>query len=225
MPDIAELKKALLAMLGDGEVRSMLRDLLGVEEREKEVAELKEQVAAQKTVIEEQDQRLAELEQYSRRNCLNFTGIPETKDENAVQLAIELAKMTNVKLEKGDIDRAHRVGKPRATPPGQAAAPPRPLVVKYVSYLKREAVWFGRKDLKQARPPRTSNLTEESLKNAYVQENLTKRNQEIMFLARKLKRAGKLWAAWSDGCVLKVKKTQQAPTVRLNSAADLRQFE
>ena len=225
MPELAEMKTALLAMLSDGDIRSMLRDVLGVEEREREIAELKEQVVAQKTVIEEQDQRLAELEQYSRRNCLNFTGIPETKDENTVQLAIDLAKMANVKLEKGDLDRAHRIGRPKVTTAGQSPATPRPLVVKYVSYLKREAVWFGRKDLKQAKPPRGSTLTEGSTKNAYIQENLTRRNQEIMFLARQLKRAGKLWAVWSDGCVLKVKKSQQATTVRLNSKSDLRQFE
>ena len=225
MPDIAEMKTALLAMLSDGEIRSTLRELLGVEEREKEIAALREEVASQREIINEQEQRLSELEQYSRRNCLNFTGVPENKDENTVQLAIDLAKMTNVKLERSDIDRVHRVGKPRTAAPGQSPAAPRPLVVKYVSYLKREAVWFGRKELRQAKPPRGSAITEGSLRNAFVQENLTRKNQEIMFEARQLKRAGKLWAVWSDGCILKVKKTQQAPTVRLNSKSDLGQFE
>ena len=63
------------------------------------------------------------------------------------------------------------------------------------------------------------------MKDIFVQENLTKRNQEIMYLARQMKRSGKLWAAWSDGCVLKVKRTQQSATVRLNSKSDLDQFQ
>ena len=46
-----------------------------------------------------------------------------------------------------------------------------------------------------------------------------------MYLTQQLKRAGKLWAFWSDGYILKVKRTQQAPTVRLNSKTDLSQFE
>lgn len=227
MPDIADMKAALLAMLSDGDVRATLRELLGVEEKEREIAELKEQVSAQRVMISEQEQRLADLEQYSRRNCLNFTGVPENKDENVVQLAIDLAKMANVKLDRIDIDRVHRVGKPRAAPnaPGHNGASPRPLVVKFVSYLKREAVWFGRKEMRQAKPPRGSTIAEGSLKNAYIQENLTRKNQEVMYLARQLKRAGKLWAVWSDGCILKVKKTQQTPTIRLNSKDDLRQFE
>lgn len=151
--------------------------------------------------------------------------MPEEKDENAVQLALDLAKMANVKLDRTDIDRAHRIGTPKAAAPGQPRPPPRPLVVRYVSYLKREAVWFGRREIKKAKPPRGSSLPEASTKDVYVQENLTRANQEIMYHARQLRRAGKLWATWSDGCILKVKRTQQAPTVRLRSMADLRQFE
>ena len=225
MAELSDMKTALLAMLSDQDIRSTLRELLGVEEKEKQIKELKEEVEAQKAVIMDQEERLADLEQYSRRNCLNFTGIPETKDENTVQLAIDLGKMVNVKLDRADLDRAHRIGRPNAAAPGQPDPPPRPLVVKYVSYLKREAVWFARKDLKQAKPPRGSPLVEGSTKSAFIQENLTRKNQEIMYHARQLKRAGKLWAVWSDGCVLKVKKTQQSPTVRLKCKSDLQRFE
>lgn len=225
MPDFTDIKAALLAMLGDAEVRSTLRAVFGVEEKEREIRELKLEVATQKAQLEEQGNKIAELEQYSRRNCLNYTGVPENKDENTVQLAIDLAKMANVKIDKADIDRAHRIGKPRTPAPGQSAAPPRILVVKYVSYLKREAIWFGRKELRTAKPPRGSSLTEADMKAVFVQENLTKANQEIMYLARQLKKAGKIWAAWTDGCVLKVKKSQQSATVRLSSKADLAQFE
>lgn len=235
----AEIKSSLLAMLGDDDVRSMLRGIFGVEEREREVRELreevaahqvasrelKEEIAAQKTVIRQQEERLSDLEQYSRRNCLNFVGVPEAKEENAVQLALDLAKMANVKLDRADIDRAHRIGAPKPATSDQPQPPPRPLVVKYVSYLKREAVWFGRREVRKAKPPRTSSLTEDMTKDIFIQENLTRRNQEIMFHARQLRRAGKLWATWSDGCILKAKRTQQAPTTRLRSMADLAQFE
>ena len=193
------MKSMLLAMLGDQEVRSTLRALFGVDEKEKELQELKEEVAAQKVIISQQEERLADLEQYSRRNCLNFTGIPENGEENTVQLALDLGKMANVKLDRSDIDRAHRIGAPRRATQDQPRPPPRPLVVKFVSYQKREAVWFGRKDLRKAKPPRGSSLGEASAKDVYVQENLTRRNQDIMYEARQLRRAGKLWAAWSDG--------------------------
>ena len=57
MLDIVDMKTALLAMFSDGEMRAILRELLGVEERENEMAELEEKVAAQRATTE-QDQRL-----------------------------------------------------------------------------------------------------------------------------------------------------------------------
>ncbi|KAF0303217.1 hypothetical protein FJT64_024794 [Amphibalanus amphitrite] len=224
-PDLTGMKTALLALLGDQEIVKTLREVFGVDQKEKELQTLKEEVAAQKLIIEQQEERLHDLEQYSKRNCLNFTGVPENPDENTLQLAVDLAKMANVSLHRTDLDRAHRIGAPKPAAPGQPRPPPRPLVVKFISYQKREAVWFGRRDLRKAIPPRGSSLPEGSGGKVFVQENLTRRNQELMFEARQLKRAGKLWAVWSDGCVPKAKKTQQAPTVRLRSKADLRQFE
>ena len=44
-------KCLLLAMLGDEDIRYTLRSLLGVEEREKDIRELKKKVEAQKVVI------------------------------------------------------------------------------------------------------------------------------------------------------------------------------
>ena len=58
MPDIADMKTALLAMLSDGEIRAILLELLGVEEKEKEMAELTGKVAAQRTTTSDQEQRL-----------------------------------------------------------------------------------------------------------------------------------------------------------------------
>ncbi|KAF0305627.1 hypothetical protein FJT64_002527 [Amphibalanus amphitrite] len=111
IPD--DMKEKLVAMLADEDIRAMLRGIFGVEEREREVrelkeevavqkavcAELKEEMAAQRAVIQQQEVRLADLEQYSRRNCLNFTGVPEEKEENAVQLALDLAKMANMAVD------------------------------------------------------------------------------------------------------------------------------
>ena len=115
----------LLAMLGDQELRSALRALFGVDEKgkelqkvkekelqelkEKELQELKERVAAQEVLIS-QNERLVDLEQYSRRNCLNFTRIPENADESTTHLALDLREDGRAKLERTEHrqDSSHR---------------------------------------------------------------------------------------------------------------------
>ena len=230
------MKAALLAVLEDSDLRTQVRALLGVEERDREIAVLKDTNKAQQRLIEEQEERLSELEQYSRKNCLNFTGLPETEGENPMQLVADIAKTIGVKLEKWDIDNAHRIGRPRdnsaaaasATGPGSRAAAqppaPRPLIVKFTTFAKRDMVWWKRKDLRTSKPPRGCSLPEDSLKNVFIQENLTARNRSILFEARKLKREGKLHSAWSDSCVLKVRKVGDGPTVRIKKMEDLERF-
>lgn len=57
------------------------------------------------------EDRIDDLEQYSRRNCLKFRGIPESKDEDTDQLIIKSCNETlGVMVESTDISRSHRVG-------------------------------------------------------------------------------------------------------------------
>ena len=65
----AEMKAALLAVLEDSDLRTQVRALLGVEERDREIAVLKDTNKAQQRLIEEQEERLSELEQYSRKTA------------------------------------------------------------------------------------------------------------------------------------------------------------
>ena len=51
------------------------------------------------------------LEQYSRRNSLRISGIPEEPGENTDQRVIQLAGGLGVDINPEDIDRSHRIGK------------------------------------------------------------------------------------------------------------------
>ena len=53
-----------------------------------------------------------ELEQYSRRPCLEFQGIPYTKDGSTDELIIELAQKIGVNICNSDINISHRLAQP-----------------------------------------------------------------------------------------------------------------
>ncbi|KAF0314280.1 hypothetical protein FJT64_015257 [Amphibalanus amphitrite] len=154
------------------------------------------------------------MEQYSRRNILNFNGLSESEEEDSVQLGIDLAKAVGVTVQKSEIDRAHRIGpKGKKTATGEPIH--RPLIVKFTNYTKREEVYDARWKLKDVRPARTTSLAGKELKKVFVTDNLTRKNQKVMFRARELRRSGVLWAAWSDGCQMKVKIKQGGPTHKI----------
>ena len=215
------LKRALVACFSDSDVRKSLRDIFKeeLESRDKEIKQLKLQVSEQKKIIEAQAEAMDDLEQYSRRNCLNFNGVSETVSEKPMRLAIDLGRMLGVQLQPSDIDRAHRVGKPQQVQDGNSRD--RPFIVKFVSHTKRDEVWRARKQLKTALPPRQSCLTPDSTRRAYVTENLTRRNQKVMYAARQFRREGKIWAAWSDDCIMKIKVVEGGATRKIKTEDDL----
>ena len=78
-----------------------------------------------------------EIEQYSRRNCLKFCGIPESNDEDCDQIILNVVNKLMLtdgtrKLTPEDIDRTHRVGRPKRG--AITTKGPRDIIVKFVSY-------------------------------------------------------------------------------------------
>ena len=218
----ATLEAALIACFSSAEVKLSLFSLFQSEfdKRDAEIAALKEEVGSLKKLVARQADAVDEMEQYSRRNILNFNGLSESEDEDSVQLGIDLAKAVGVTVQKSEIDRAHRIGpKGKKTATGEPIH--RPLIVKFTNYTKREEVYDARRKLKDARPARTTSLAGKELKKVFVTDNLTRKNQKVMFRARELRRSGVLWAAWSDGCQMKVKVKQGGPTHKIKSEEDL----
>ena len=70
-----------------------------------------------KSELDRKDDQITKLqndvhkqEQYSRRNCLRFFGIKETKDEDTDVKVLQLANETlGVKLTNDDLERSHRI--------------------------------------------------------------------------------------------------------------------
>ena len=95
------------------------------------------------TEIEELKLVADEAEQYSRRNCLILTGVPEVQEEDTDDMVRDVAqKWLNVQLDIRSIDRSHRLRK--KTLHGK----PRPIIVKLSNYHDNEKMYQARKNLK-----------------------------------------------------------------------------
>ena len=133
--------------------------------------------------LESRSDVLEDLQQYSRRNCLIVSGVPERgRHEKTDDLIKSVAAKAGVQVQDQDIDRSHRLGAPK---PGR----PRPIVVKFTRYNKRSELIKSRRKLKGT--------------NIGVQEQLTPFNQWLLGKAQELvKRCDIATAAWSwDGVI------------------------
>ena len=119
-----------------------------------------------------------DLEQYSRRNCLLIHGIPESQKEDTTAACIEnINKKLKVNLNRDHLDRTHRVGKRK--PSGEK---PRPIIMKFISYTKRQAVFTTKKNLKGS--------------NLLITESLTTKRMAVLRAAQKKVRDEGIQQAW-----------------------------
>ena len=214
--DETAIKEAVSRILKDDAFLSIIREQVraavdsAVAERDAEIASLREELSETRA-------QLNSLEQYSRRLCLDISGIPESANEDTDRLVMDTAKLAGVDITRDEIDRSHRVG---AVKPGK----PRTLLVRFVSYAKREAFYNARRQLRQPRMFEGSTVTAAVASKTFVADNLTRENQHILYRARQLRKEGKLSAAWSDVGKLKARLKQTSPTTVIRTMEDLQRL-
>ena len=133
---------------------------LDLETTNKRASQIARQVDTLKINETALTQKLDELEQYSRRNCLLIHGIKETSDEKTDILSLNIMNQKlklNNPIQPSDLDRTHRLGKPKQT--GSDTTRPRPIIVKFISYAKRSDVFRNKRFLKATGTTISENLT------------------------------------------------------------------
>ena len=85
------------------------------------------------------DGAIDEVQQYSRRDCLEITGIPILPEENPKQLIKEIGTLIDVNVEDANLAAAHRL-------PDTKNVKHR-LIVKFVHRDKREEMYKKRRNL------------------------------------------------------------------------------
>ena len=168
------------------------------EKQASSIVQLRATVDIQCDTIHNLQNSVADLEQYSRRNCLQIFGVPENGGECTDDIVCDISnKRLGVTLSKADIDRSHRTGNPlnesahqvsdsSASKQQFAKKRPRAITVKFVSYRLRQSVISQRRKLKGS--------------GIVIQEQLTKSNQKLLKETQKSKKVATAWS--SDGRII-----------------------
>ena len=153
MAEINDLKKTLDEIKSENTATNKKIDELikKLTDKEKKIVDLEARVEAlegeiklQKTVNLRLEQLIDDHEQYGRRTSLRITGIPKDQNETALDcvnaVKSEIVKL-GIEVPENCIDRAHRVGRPKANEDGSDA---RAIIVKFKSFSSRTMVYKKR---------------------------------------------------------------------------------
>ena len=141
---------------------------------------MRSDVSSLRLEVERLKARDDEQEQYSRRNSIRIAGVKEDDKRPTSDIVLAIAEANDINITASDIDRSHRVGE-------QKDGAHRSLLVKFTSYRVKKAFMKKKKELSD---------------NLFFNEGLTKKRGELLYQARRRRKADKLKGAWSyDGRV------------------------
>lgn len=114
------------------------------------------------------ENKVDDLEQYGRRNCLLLHGIPErVAKDNPEDIVIKTIKeKLKIDIDKREIDRVHRIGqiKPVRTVAEAVREGTRPIIIKFTNYRSRQIVFSNKRLLKGSGISITESLTKNRMK-------------------------------------------------------------
>lgn len=153
------------------------------------------------------------LEQYSRLNCIEIQGIPESKNEDVLTVVARLHRALDVDFQKNSIDACHRL---RAKP---GAGQHKAIIVKYVSRLLKEEV------IKARKVRRTLCLRDLELDGQigdmetpiYINESLTGKNKLLLFKCREQAKKEKIKFVWVKNGKIYMRKSGNSNIVFISS--------
>ncbi|ELU09321.1 hypothetical protein CAPTEDRAFT_198924 [Capitella teleta] len=179
------------AFLTDPDGATLLRDTICghlcsmIESLKTDLKRRDDRIDHLETRLEELEERNDTLEQYTRRNSVRINGISESAAEdceNKVLSTINEKMSLSPPMTMDSIDRMHRIGKPV---PGKH----RSIIGKFATYHQRKRVMSKRSSLRGS--------------DIFINEDLTKHRNNLLYIARQIKKKGGITDWWSyDGRIL-----------------------
>lgn len=180
-----------------------------------ENASLKGQVGNLQKSVSDQQKWLNDLEQYGRRECLEFRGIPHTSTEDTCDLVVNVASLIGVDITRSDISTSHRIGSKTNT----SKFPPS-IIAKFVCRDVRDEIYHARGRLRNF-TTKDLNLGRHAESNIYISESLTERNKALFKSSLKLRKELNYRFIWTKYGKIFLRKDEHSAPVAISSEIDL----
>ena len=145
------------------------------DEQNKELKSANLKLTEMKRNVETDNANLEELNQYVRRENLEFHGGPVTANEAITKLVVEISELLDVDLNQSDVSIAHRlppknVSSRNSTKEGKPESVPPPTIGRFVNCTVRNEIY---KNCKQAKTIDIAKFPVKGMTNLHVNKNLT----------------------------------------------------
>ena len=229
--EIATLKAEISQLSNSQEFICVQSDILEVKNdklKKENATQSKElrTLSANSTKIEKkaetEDIKLDSIDQYSRRQNLEFHGVPQTSDENVVDIVVKIVKVLGVDINQNDISTAHRLPqKPNLNPRGKSEELPPPLGI-IACFINRDLRNFIYHKHAAAKDIANKDFPAAGMQRLYINKNLTQSCKHLLWQMKQAARTRDYSYIWTRNGKIFVRKDENSDSVLITSESDLR---
>lgn len=176
----------------------------------KDLRQFKEKHSNIGVEIKTLENRINDMEQYSRIKNVEIKGVEEIRNENLKEIIVEISDKIGVKLENKDIDAIHRVN-------NKKDREPRDIIVQFKDRESKEKILANRRV--KVKSKEVTNGTSDNM--IYINEHLTQQNKLIFWEARQKCREYNYRYVWTKNGKIFVRKNESERALRINSIDDM----
>lgn len=160
-----------------------------------------------------------ELQQYSRRDCIEINGIPKLEGENANQIVIEISSLIGVQLSQEDISIAHRLPDTRKVKDR--------IIAKLVRRDKKDEIYKNRRKL-QKKTNKDIPSVASSLKGKpgriHINESLTSYRRRLLGKINSFKKENHYKFLWTQNGKILLKQSETSSTYAFTTDGEFEEF-
>ena len=156
-------------------------------------------------VAESDTSKIDVIEQYERRQHLEFKGLPVTENENVTNTVIEISKLLGVEITKSDISTAHHLASKHPKKGATNFVPPA-IIARFVRRDIRNEIYNRRQSAKTIQPHQ---YPVPGMTKLYVNENLTQYRKKLLWKTKELTKKYHYAYLWTTNGKIFAKKNEK----------------
>ncbi|XP_054259446.1 uncharacterized protein LOC128984177 [Macrosteles quadrilineatus] len=163
------------------------------------------------------EQRLEDMEQYSRLNCVEINNIPETKDEDVLEIVKKVGSSLDFMITDEMVDACHRVGQ-------KSNKRTRGIIVKFTRRMTKDEI-LKRRRKKQDLSTRDVGYNDTPKETVYLNENLTSYRRKVLNAAKDLKKEMGFKYLWVRNGKILLRKKDNENVIVLTTLVQVTELE
>lgn len=171
---------------------------------------LKETVHKFQKQLEDSVDEIDKLNAYSRRDCLEISGIPVIQNEKTDEIVFSVARKMGITLDKNDISVSHRMHMPSKGHPR--------IIAKFVHRRKRDEFYNERRNVGNTNELDYSRYTTNKI---FINESLTPRGRELFRRCHSFKKEHNFAYLWTKNGRIFLRATSNSQKLPIDNIEDL----